>query len=129
MQIKISIICSVIIAIFASIIIHLVDADVNGFQGLASQSVIISVLFISTIPFAFMSFIILVYHYFGKTAGIVSLLCISAVSSILLTIMGSTATTTFQYVYSFLGLVVIFTVIFSLGTMIPLGLTTIKAKH
>ena len=119
MKYKLPLICSVLISILISALIHVVDVNVNGIQGLFSANVILSVIAYSIIPFFLMMMILSVSFQIGIKAGIFTLLILSCLSSIFLILLGGTATTVYQYISNFLLQSLIFMVLFSLGTVIP----------
>jgi len=126
MKIIIPIFSSAIISIIISAFIVMTDADINGFQGLNSFSAIIMVFILAIIPFCFMSIILSVSKNRGKKSGFYTLIFLSLIASILLILAGNNATSFYQYAKNFILIYLIFSLLFSLGTIIPLHLISSK---
>ena len=103
-----------LISILISALIHTVDPDVNGVQGLVELSVISSILLYSVIPFILMSIVFIAYLKFGMKKGNIFLLLGSTLLSLGLNSIMTTST-----LYSFFGLMLLFAVTFIIGTTIP----------
>jgi hypothetical protein len=126
MKFRIPIFCSAIISIIICAFIVMTDADINGFQGLNSFSAIITVFVLAIIPFSFMCIILSVSQNRGKKSGFNTLIFLSLISSIFLIFAGSTATSFYQYAKSFFLITLILSLLFSLGTIVPLQLISSK---
>jgi len=112
-------ICSILIALVISAFLHMADADVNGFQGLWTLNVLLSV-FVFSIPFFIgMALSLLIIQKWGKLAGLGSLVVFSIVLGALIFLAGSTAVTFQEKMISFCGASGCLLIMFSLGILIP----------
>ena len=110
-------------AIIVSAFIHMADADVNGFTGLWTFSVLLSVLLIAIPFFICMVLGLLAIEKWGKPAGLGVLAVLSLGCGAMVFLAGTAAATFGQKAIGFLGIWACLLAVFSLGTLIPIMLT------
>lgn len=89
--------------VFLSAVVHMADPDVDGWQGLASYSVLWSVLFFGFLAAAFVIFCLVALVNSGRPAFLIAACLGSAFSGLLLAAFGSGATTKPGVVWTFVA--------------------------
>ena len=128
MKLFIPITCSIAIALLVSAFIHSTDSDINGIQGLASATVLLSVFAWSLLPFAIMGLVLLIVHKVGFRMGFLVILLASAGLSLLIVTFGSTAETFSGKLIGHFILTGMLSVMMGIGTILPYRLIVMRHK-
>ncbi len=86
-----------------SALVHMADPDIDGWSGLATISVSISVLILGVFAAAFVVFVLATFGKFGWVYGLASSIAISVCLGSILVAFGTGATTAVGVLWSFIG--------------------------
>jgi hypothetical protein len=90
--------------VILSALIHMADPDIGGWRGLASFSVLWSVMFFGILAVAFTGYCLVILLEHGRVAFVIGTGLFAAMSGFVLVALGSGATTALGLIWSFTGI-------------------------
>jgi hypothetical protein len=111
-----------------SALIHTTDPDVGGLQGLASATILISVLVFSLPLMVFAILCLLIWNHAGHIWAILTMFLFAGFAALFITTAGSGATTSLGLAWTFVGSTLLVSIVLGLA-FLPAAILAENTPH